>query len=240
MRRWWRRLRPAPSAPADETRERLVALQRQVDLAQALEAERRRIHDDLHDDIGSRLLTLLHRVREPEHQQLVREVLQDLRAILARERGVEGTLLEALAQLREEAEQRLDTREIALDWRQADDLPDPPLDPAQAMHLFRIGREAITNALRHAAAHRLRVVVDRVGDDLVFEVTDDGQFDPARIGSGRGTRSMQTRAGELHGDIHWQAGTLGGTKVRLRFPLPDVAPASAGYPADATTESMPR
>jgi Signal transduction histidine kinase len=94
--------------------------------------------------------------------------------------------------------------------------------------------------LRHAAAHRLRVVVDRVGDDLVFEVTDDGQFDPARIGSGRGTRSMQTRAGELHGDIHWQAGTLGGTKVRLRFPLPDVAPASAGYPADATTESMPR
>ena len=78
----------------------------------------------------------------------------------------------------------------------------------------------------------------------IFRVGQDqaafGQFDPARIGSGRGTRSMQTRAGELHGDIRWQAGTLGGTKVRLRFPLPDVAPASTGYPADTATESMPR
>ena len=241
MKHWWRRRADAVPAAKDDTHERLASLQRQVDLATALEAERRRIYDDLHDDIGSRLLTLLHRVREPEHQQLVREVLQDLRAILARERGVEGTLLEALAQLREEAEQRLDTRDIALDWRQGDDLPDPPLDPAQAMHLFRIGREAITNALRHASPHRLRVVVERIGEELVFEVTDDGHFDADRIGSGRGTRSMQARAGELHGNIHWQAGTLGGTKVRLRFPLtPTVSPASTGCPAGAAPESMDR
>lgn len=241
MKRWWKRRSPVAATASDETRDRMADLQRQLDLAQALEAERRRIHDDLHDDIGSRLLTLLHRVREPEQQQLVREVLQDLRAILARERGVEGTLLEALAQLREEVEQRLGTRDIALDWRQGEDLPDPPLDPAQAMHLFRIGREALTNAVRHAAPRRLRVVVEQVGQELVFEVTDDGLFDATRIGSGQGTRSMRTRAGELHGDIHWQAGTLGGTKVRLRFPLPSPAsPASTGYREGPAPESMDR
>lgn len=239
MRRWWPWRTARRPRAAEEAREHVAALQRQLDLAQALQVERRRIYDDLHDDVGSRLLTLLHRVHEPEQQQLVREVLQDLRAILARERGVEGTLLEVLAQLREEAEQRLDTREIALDWRQAADLPDPVLDPAQAMHLFRIGREAITNALRHAAPHRLRVVVERVGADLVFEVTDDGAFDAARIGSGRGTRSMQARAGELQGNIHWQAGTLGGTKVCLRFPLPPAAaPAAAGWQPAAAPGSM--
>ena len=78
----------------------------------------------------------------------------------------------------------------------------------------------------------VRVVVGRAGNDLVFEVTDDGHFDPNRIGEGRGTRSMQSRAGELHGNISWQAGTLGGTKVLLRFPLPMAeAPAAGGYPS---------
>jgi signal transduction histidine kinase len=215
-----------PAAPA------LAELQRELEVAHAIDEERRRIYDDLHDDIGSRLLTLLHRVHEPAQQQMVREILQDLRAILARDRGIEGTLLEVLAQLREETEQRLLSRDIELDWTQADDLPDPPLHRAQGMHLFRIGRESVTNAMRHAPVARMRVVVGRVGNDLVFEVTDDGHFDPTRIGAGRGTRSMQSRAGELHGNISWQAGTLGGTKVLLRFPLPaGDAPATAGYPS---------
>lgn len=231
----WRRLlgrageveeAPAPTPPA------LADLQRELEIAHAIDAERRRIYDDLHDDIGSRLLTLLHRVQEPAQQQMVREILQDLRAILARDRGIEGSLLEVLAQLREETEQRLLTRDIELDWRQTDDLPDPPLDRAQGMHLFRIGRESVTNAMRHAPVARMRVVVGRVGKDLFFEVTDDGHFDAARIGEGRGTRSMQSRAGELHGNISWQAGTLGGTKVLLRFPLPSASPpAVAGSPS---------
>ena len=218
----------ASAAPNDA----LASLQRELEIAHAIDEERRRIYDDLHDDIGSRLLTLLHRVHEPAQQLMVREILQDLRAILARDRGIEGTLLEVLAQLREETEQRLHTRQVELDWQQADDLPDPPLHRAQGMHLFRIGRESVTNAMRHAPIGRMRVIVDRVGNDLVFEVTDDGRFDPTRIGEGRGTRSMQTRAGELHGNISWQAGTLGGTKVLLRFPLPMAeAPAATGYPS---------
>ncbi len=239
MKRWLRRsARPAPAPAAAATGDAgMAALQRQLEVAQAREAERRRIYDDLHDDIGGRLLTLLHRVQDPEQRQLVREVLQDLRAILAREHGIEGSLLEVLAQLREETEQRLQTREVALDWRQADALPDPPLDPAQAMHLFRIGRETLTNALRHAQPQRVRVVVEQVGTEVVFEVTDDGNFDEARIGSGRGTQSMRSRAGELQGDIRWQAGTLGGTKVRLCFPLP--SPPSTGWPQRGPSDNMP-
>ena len=151
-----------------------------------------------------------------------------------------SSLVRVLAQLREETEQRLLTRDIELDWRQADDLPDPPLHRAQGMHLFRIGRESVTNAMRHAPVARLRVVVARVGHDLFFEVTDDGHFDPARIGEGRGTRSMLSRAGELHGDISWQAGTQGGTKVLLRFPLPAEPPAAAGSPPRDGQGSMPR
>lgn len=221
-----RSLQVAAEAGATASTPATDGVRRELDVARALELERQRIYDDLHDDIGSKLLTLLHRVGEPE-QQLVREVLQDLRYILARGRGADGTLLEVLAQLRDETAQRLDTREIALDWRQADDLPDAMLDAAQAMHLARICREAVTNAWRHAQPTRLRVVIGRVDDQLIVEVTDDGRFDPARIGDGRGTRSMRTRADALDGDIHWRAGTLGGTKVCLRFPLPRDAAGTA-------------
>ncbi len=218
---------PAPAPELDALRQRLT-------IAQAVEQERKRIYDDLHDDVGSALLTLLYRVPDGE-RQLVREILQDLRAILARDRGIEGTLLEVLAQLRDEIEQRLSTRGIGLDWKQADDLPDPALDRAQGMHLFRIGREAVTNAIRHASPTQVRIVIGRVDSDLIFEVTDDGRFDPARIGGGRGTCSMRSRADELRGDIHWQQGTLGGTKVQLRFPLP---PAGAGYPEGAADRNI--
>lgn len=204
----------------------LGELRQKLAVVHAVEQERKRIYDDLHDDVGSALLTLLHRVPDGE-RQLVREILQDLRAILAHDRGIEGSLLEVLALLRDEVEQRLLTRTITLDWHQSDTLPDPVLDRAQAMHLFRIGREAVTNAIRHANPSRVRIIVRQVGNDLIFEVTDDGHYDPARIGDGRGTRSMRSRADELHGDIRWQQGTLGGTKVHLRFPLP-AAPAAGG------------
>ncbi|MDE2407589.1 MAG: hypothetical protein KGL91_06985 [Xanthomonadaceae bacterium] len=230
-RRWWK---ASPVQVAATTSE-LAALQQQLAVAQAVETERRRIYDDLHDDVGSRLLSLLHRVPATE-QPLVREILQDLRAILSRERSVEGSLLEVLAQLRDETEQRLQSRDLPLDWQQRDGLPDPPLNRAQTMHLFRIGREAVTNALKHADAGRLRVVIGQSGNDLIFEVTDDGQFDPARIGDGRGTRSMRNRADELQGAIQWQQGTLGGTKVRLSFPLP---PAAAGCPAVTDRATIP-
>jgi signal transduction histidine kinase len=226
LRDRWRRKRT--QRQERETEQQLRTAQHRLDVAQATEAERRRIYDDLHDDVGGKLLTLLHRVKDPAQVDLVRDVLQDLRDIVSRSRSISGTLLEVLALLRDESERRLDALGVTLDWQQADATGDPPLDDAQAMHLFRIGREAITNALRHARPRHLRVIVARIGDELLFEVTDDGRFfDADRLGAGRGTRSMRARADELHGDITWLQGTQGGTKVRLRFPLPR-DPTSAG------------
>ena len=93
------------------------------------------------------------------------------------------------------------------------------LDQAQTLHLIRIGREAISNALRHGQARWLRVRVFRAGPELMLEITDDGRYRPEQIGEGRGTATMRERAAGLGGDIRWDAGTIGGTKVILRFPL---------------------
>src|SRR3546814_19745644 len=63
---------------------------------------------DLHDDIGAKLTTLVHALEKPEHADLVRAVVQDFRDIVSRTQQDACTLLEALAQMREETEQRLD------------------------------------------------------------------------------------------------------------------------------------
>ncbi|WP_293392909.1 ATP-binding protein [Nevskia sp.] len=188
---------------------------------QAIASERSRLLGDLHDDIGAKLLTLIHSLDRPEQADLARAVMQDLRDIVSRSQLEPLSLLEALAQMREETEERLAVIGSSLEWQQDGELPDPPLDEAQALHLFRIGREAVTNALRHGHATHLRIRIRAASGMLLFDLTDDGPGLLADGPSGRGTTGMRRRAEELQGSIAWTAGTRGGTKVVLQFPLPE-------------------
>lgn len=191
---------------------------------QAAADERRRLLADLHDDIGAKLLNLVHALERPEQADLVRSVVQDFRDVVSRSNQDACTLLQALGQIREETEARLEAAGSLLDWQQHADTPDPELDEAQVLHLFRIAREAVTNALRHGQATHIRMRVQAVGAMLIFDVTDDGPGLPSTAdapqGSGRGTLGMRHRAEALHGTIDWARGTTGGTKVILQFPLP--------------------
>jgi signal transduction histidine kinase len=181
--------------------------------------ERERIYRDLHDDLGSQLLQMIYTAPTPEFADEARAVLQNLRDVVSRSRGEPGRLSDVLADIEAEARQRLWAVEAELLWEQAGDLPDPQLDSGQALHLHRIVREGISNAIRHAHARRLRVRVRPDGQQLLLDVTDDGFGTPANMREGRGMDSMRSRAAELKGHIDWTPGTQGGTKIVLRFPL---------------------
>lgn len=188
---------------------------------QAAAEERQHLLDDLHDDIGAKLLNLIHTLERPDQADLVRSVVQDFRDVVSRSHQDACTLLQALGEIREETEARLEAVGSRLDWQQHPDTPDPELDEQQTLHLFRIAREAVTNALRHGRATQLRMRVRAIGSELLFDVTDDGPgLPPASTTTGRGIAGMRHRAEALHGSIDWQPGTIGGTKVVLRFPLP--------------------
>lgn len=196
-----------------------------VRLEQAVAQERERIYGNLHDDLGAKLLTLIYQAETPLQADLARATLQDLRDVVTRSRGTPGTLADVLADIRNEATQRLAAAGIGLAWDADDTLPDPPLDAARALHLYRIVREAISNVIRHAQARRLRVRVRCSDDALRVELTDDGAGTaPQPAASGSGMRNMRDRASELAGEIHWTPGTEGGTKVLLSMPLGDAAP----------------
>lgn len=198
--------------------ERAFAARQSLEHAQAEARERERIYRDLHDDVGARLLDLVYLAPDEATAARARDALQQLRALVASSRRPPARLLELLEEVRTEAARRVESRPVELLWQQAPELPDVTLDGAQTLHLVRIVREAVTNALKHGRPTRLRVRADVVADHLLLDITDDGEFS-GRGGGGTGTASMEARAAQLQGTIAWDEGTWGGTKVALRVPL---------------------
>jgi len=192
--------------------------------AQAIADERMRIFSDLHDDLGARLLGLVHAAATAQEADRARELLQNLRDVVSRSRGTPGTLGDVLAEIGNETRQRLAAAGIGLEWHCPTDLPDPNLDTGRALHLYRIVREAISNVIRHAEARQVRIRIRIDADALHLELTDDGSG-AGRLGEGRGlgVHSMRERTAELAGHIDWHKGTVGGTKVILSMPLEAVA-----------------
>jgi signal transduction histidine kinase len=184
----------------------------------AASAERERIFADLHDDLGAKLLQIVYTTQGTPSADLARAALQDLRDVVSRSRGALGDLPAVLADIRQETEQRLRAASIGLDWQETNPIPARALDRAQALHLYRIVREAVSNVIRHASARTLKVRLKTSESQLLLDLSDDG-IGMAAPGEGRGTHTMQTRAKELAGDIAWRDASIGGTRVVLTVPL---------------------
>jgi signal transduction histidine kinase/ligand-binding sensor domain-containing protein len=95
------------------------------------------------------------------------------------------------------------------------------LPPGTVHELFRVGQEAVTNAIRHGQARRIEL-------SLVYErrwarlrVSDDGQgFEPraAEAAGGLGLTGMAERMRQLGGDLELRSSPSGGTWVQGSVP----------------------
>jgi signal transduction histidine kinase len=94
---------------------------------------------------------------------------------------------------------------------------DGRLCPEVEEGLFRIAQEALNNALRHAQASSVSVLLHHNGQNVILEVADDGiGFDPstAREQGGFGLRGMEERAVKLGGTLLVQSSPKQGTLIR--------------------------
>jgi signal transduction histidine kinase len=95
----------------------------------------------------------------------------------------------------------------------------PPLDPRAEVALYRVGQEALHNALRHAGAACVRVVLSRTARRVVLEVADDGHgFVPEMPSGGLGLASMRDRAAAAGGLLTIRSSPAG-THVRMTVPV---------------------
>lgn len=104
-------------------------------------------------------------------------------------------------------------------------LPPRSVPANQAIHLLHIAREALNNAFKHANATQISLRLSCEQDEIMMQVTDDGQGISEDIERQHhyGLIIMQDRAKSLHGQCQITRRESGGTQVTVRF-RPDALP----------------
>ncbi|MFG1815390.1 histidine kinase [Kribbella sp. NPDC049174] len=194
----------------------------------AQEAERHRIAQELHDEIGQGLTAMLLSLKQlsdrvpPEARDDVLEIQETARATLDEVRGVARRLrpgvLEdlglhsALAALATE----FSSRGLFVQRVFSPGLPE--LGSERELVVYRVAQEALTNVARHSRARTVKLSLRRQGTAVVLAVDDDGQG-LRGAEEGTGIRGMRERALLIGAKLAVSSGELGGTSVRLTVPL---------------------
>jgi signal transduction histidine kinase len=218
------------------THARLNARNRELTIAE----ERARIAHDLHDAVAQRLFGLrltvqaadllldrdpaAARARLAEVSTLAREAAEELHAAVLELRPAR-LAEDGLPSVLRKQVQILDRAYGGADGPRLSYLEDDPpvLPPAQQTVVLRVAQEALHNAVRHARAHTIEVILTRHGDEgAALEVVDDGAgFDIAAVqrgGHSLGLRSLRERAHSVRGAAVVRSTPGAGTVVRLEVP----------------------
>ena len=94
-------------------------------------------------------------------------------------------------------------------------------DDAAAAHLYRIAREAVINANKHAQAREIIVRLQRSRREMVLHVIDDGVglSDERKLKKGLGLHIMNYRAQSAGGHLEIESPKTGGTRVSCYLPV---------------------
>ena len=182
--------------------------------------ERMRIAQDLHDNVGARLLSGLHAPEGEDMRGTLREAISDIRTIVKGISGENLVLQEALADLRVETAQRLERANIQLDWSWQDARAE---QKTVAYPFYKTVesciKELISNIIKHSKAHRCEVKIEVKGNSVLISVADDGVGLVATEKSGFGLKSLHRRVQQLNGQIEFLQWTDRGTMVKIGLPL---------------------
>lgn len=195
------------------------------------EKERRRIANDLHDDLGGLMATVklhfnaLKDKRSPElynkTNNLIEEAYQKVRSVAhAKNSGViaKQGLLKAVQNMADKVsgsnKLQIDVLDHGLDDR---------LENSLELTLFRVIQELITNIIKHAGATEANIHITNHEDSINIMVEDNGKgFNPAQItktNKGMGISSIDKRVAHLDGNMTIESERNKGTTVIIDIPL---------------------
>jgi len=225
---------------------------REGERLQASAAERQRIMQDMHDGLGTQLVSSLMLVErgaltQAQVAQVLRESIDDMRlAIDALAQG-NSDLLAALGNLRYRMEPRFRAAGIELIWDAREMPEEVNINPDAVLPILRIVQESLTNALKHSGARAVSVAqkVTQAGDEpptLEIRITDNGKGISAERAGGRGLMNMRSRANKIGGTLSLESVPGSGTRVKFVYRLTDLqggqtrAPSQLGLNTEAIIE----
>jgi len=199
-----------------------------LQVERAIDAERERLMREIHDGIGSNLVTAIAVAEEQNHPAAaigtLRRALTDLKITVDSLEPIQGDLVALLANLRHRMEPDLAAAGVRCRWSVGDCRPVAWLDATNSLHALRIFQEAIGNCLAHAGATEIEIGCreEPRGEALgvCAFVADNGRGfaqDAAHAG-GKGLKGMQARAKAIRGALDCQASPGGGVRIMLWLP----------------------
>ncbi|MFP5419452.1 MAG: CHASE3 domain-containing protein [Gammaproteobacteria bacterium] len=197
-------------------------------LDQSVEAERRRLAREVHDQLGQVFTALKMTLNAPfshtaandttarmnvllgEGIATARRIAAELRPPLLDDLGLGAALAHRAQRFAEETGVACET---AVEG-------DAYLPTDRATQLYRIAQEALTNVARHAAASRVWIEGKAADGQYWLAVEDNGHGMPGTIPPGsHGLRNMRERAALAGGRLELAPGRDGGLRVLVRLPL---------------------
>ncbi|MCW8911681.1 MAG: hypothetical protein OQK76_13790, partial [Gammaproteobacteria bacterium] len=119
---------------------------------QGAEKERKRLARDLHDDVSSKVLSLIYRSRSEQNADLGREILDELRNVINDLENGELSLEVNLFDWQCEIRQRCEDAGMKLNWQQSNILKNIQLSTAEKSNMRKILRESVSNIIKHSNA----------------------------------------------------------------------------------------
>ena len=200
----------------------------------AMEALRRQIATDLHDDIGAGLaqvaiLSEVVRRQAPatagghltEIATLARSMRDSMSDIVWAIDPRKDRLTHLVQRMRQFAIASLAGDDVRVEFHAPEEaaLAQLALTPDRRRHLLLILKEAVTNIARHARASRVVIDLGVANGEIRLRIEDDGRgFDPAAVAHGHGLSNLQSRSRALGGELTIDAAPGRGSRLDVHIP----------------------
>ena len=217
-----RQLQAINAARADFTRR----------LIDSEENERRRIALELHDSLGQSLVVIRNRAlmslnKPDEHERMLdqmREISEASASALQEAREIAHNLhpgqiehlglpaaLSGLVQSVQSGS--------SIQFESKIEQPRNPVSRDEAINLYRIAQESLSNLIKHSNASHAVVTLNETNSRLYFSVEDDGQgITATKLESGLGLKGIRERAQIINADLQIQSSGGKGTRVTVSLP----------------------
>ncbi len=229
-------------ARTDELKVQFAALQ-SAERERTAASERERLLQEMHDGLGSALMTAKMRAASEDLSsaqmvELLDACLREMRLAVDTLSVTDGDLGVLLGNLRHRLGPGLAGAGVELRWAVGYTPQVPVLRGTGGRELVRIVQEVLTNVMQHSGAGTVTLATGRVVSDapgaadwVRLTVSDDGRGMPDQPSLGRGVRGIRRRAAALGARAEWRAPSGGpGTLFVLDLPLAAAVDAAAPAP----------
>ncbi len=209
----------------------LLKKTKEVYILQKIQAERQRISQDLHDNIGSQLTYILHTLDEIQHKNneinekkslfsslklFTKETIRSLRETIWVMNKENIFASELIIRIKKHTLQYEEATKNKINF-QSDIYNDFYLTSQQSLQVFRITQEIFTNIIKHSFATEISIKILIENDFLTLQISDNGLgFDTSINKDGHyGLKNMAQRSKEIDADLHIESQQNIGTNISI-------------------------